>query len=165
MYAWLRGNNLQASCCGTSCYLALGCVVLLGCSTHNEGQSQEESNLKPLAIFYGQYTGEHQGQGPASEAEFKKYVESLNSEALSSFGITDPSSIFISSRDKKPYVIIYGAGGGIPDGTGGDAGLAGGPVIAYEQEGVGGKRFIATSLGMIEEVDEARFKQLVPNSP
>ncbi len=161
MHAWLRGNNLQASCWGASFYLALGCVLLLGCSAHDEGQSTEESNLKSLAIFYGQYTGEHQGQGPASEAEFKKYVESLNSEALSSFGITDPSSIFISSRDKKPYVVIYGAGGGIPDGTGGDAG----PVIAYEQEGVGGKRFIATSLGMIEEVDEARFKQLVPNSP
>jgi hypothetical protein len=36
------------------------------------------------------------------------------------------------------------------------------PVIAYEQTGSMGKRYIATGLGGVEEVDEARFLQLVP---
>jgi hypothetical protein len=38
------------------------------------------------------------------------------------------------------------------------------PVIAYEQEGIDGKRFIATSVGAIEEVDAARFRELVPDA-
>ena len=41
---------------------------------------------------------------------------------------------------------------------------AGQPVIAYEQEGVGGKRFIASSLGAVDEVDEATLAQLVPGA-
>ena len=55
-------------------------------------------------------------------------------------------------------MVLYGA----PDGPPGPGGA---PVIAYEQEGVGGKRFVASSLAAIEEVDEARFRELVPNAP
>ena len=36
-------------------------------------------------------------------------------------------------------------------------------VVAYEQEGQGGTRFIVTDLGRVQEVDEARFAELVPN--
>ena len=31
----------------------------LGCGTDTSGEEQEQSNLKPLAICYGQYTGQH----------------------------------------------------------------------------------------------------------
>jgi hypothetical protein len=36
------------------------------------------------------------------------------------------------------------------------------PIIAYEQTGVNGKRFVASSIGGIEEVDATRFQELVP---
>ena len=39
------------------------------------------------------------------------------------------------------------------------------PIIAYEQTGVGDKRLVASSLGGVEEVDEARFRKLVPSAP
>ena len=74
---------------------------------------------------------------------------------LANLGVTDPAKLWISSRDKQPYVILYGPVSGPP-------GPAGQPVIAYESKGVGGKRFVASSLGAVDEVTEARFKELVP---
>jgi hypothetical protein len=136
--------------------VALG-TFPVGCGKGSSGEEQQQSNLKPLAILYGQYTGQHQGRPPAGEAEFKQYVRS-QSAMLESFDVTDPESLFVSSRDGKPYVIKYGAVEG-PSGPGGY------PVVAYEQEGVGGKRFVASSVGAVEEVDEARFKELVPDAP
>ena len=146
---------VRAGGCG-AILLAL-CTFPLGCGTDSGGEEQERSNLKPLAILYGQYTGKHQGRPPAGEAEFKEYVRS-QSTMLESFQVTDPESLFISSRDGKPYVIKYGAADGPP-------GPGGYPVIAYEQEGVGGKRFVASSVGAVDEVDEATFKELVPDAP
>jgi len=133
-------------------------VLAIGCGTQRESQEREESNLKPLAIFYGQFTGRHRGQPPASEAEFKEFVRSLPGDRLAGFNVSDPESLFISSRDGQPYVVIYGASNGPP-------GPGGSPVVAYEQTGKGGKRFVASSLGAVEEVDETRFKELVPDAP
>lgn len=135
----------------------LACCVAVGCGYTEAKISQETSNLKPLTVLYGQYVGQHRGQPPASEAEFKAYIKSLNAEVLQSLGAKDAESLFISSRDMKPYVIIYGPASGPP-------GPAGQPVIAYEQEGVGGKRYVASNLGAVEEVDETRFRQLVPGA-
>jgi hypothetical protein len=39
------------------------------------------------------------------------------------------------------------------------------PVIAYERTGDGGDRFVAFASGGVEEVDEDRFRQLVPDAP
>ena len=146
---------VRAGLCG-AVLLSLGAFPL-GCGRDSGGEAQEQSNLKPLAILYGQYTGQHQGRPPANEAEFKEYVRS-QSTMLESFQVTDPESLFISSRDEKPYVIKYGAADGPP-------GPGGYPVVAYEQEGVGGKRFVASSVGAVDEVDEAKFKELVPDAP
>ena len=143
---------LPAGVCGV---LIVFCALPVGCGSRRASQEREESTLKPLAVFYGQFTGRHQGRPPASEAEFKEFVRSLSSEELASFNVTDPEGLFISSRDGQPYVVIYGAPSGPP-------GPGGSPVVAYEQVGVGGKRFVASSLGAVEEADEARFKELVP---
>ncbi len=151
------GNRLQRFAVFAVC-VALLLVCVVGCGTRRASQQREESNLKPLALLYGQYTGQHQGRPPANEAEFKQFIESLPKEQLASFGVDDPESLFISDRDNKPYVIIYGQATN-PAGPG-DA-----PVIAYEQEGKNGKRFVATAIGSVEEVDEERFRQLVPDAP
>jgi hypothetical protein len=36
-----------------------------------------------------------------------------------------------------------------------------GGVIAHEKEGVGGKRYVAYPTGAVEEVEDAKFNQLV----
>jgi hypothetical protein len=132
-------------------------MAITGCGSQNKSLAREQSGLKKLAIVYGRFLARHQGKPPADEAEFRKYVESLSPADLTPLGIDDSKRLFISDRDNKPYVIIYGQPKG-PPGPGGAA------VIAYEQEGKAGKRWVASSLGAVEEVDEARFRQWVPTA-
>jgi len=83
-------------------------AALAGCQAQKEA-AQEASTLKPLALLYGQFTGQHRGQPPKSEAEFKAFIEAKGKPLLASFGVADVESLFTSSRDKKPYVVRYGA--------------------------------------------------------
>jgi hypothetical protein len=136
------------------------CVALAGCGGHRANQAQEESNLKPLALLYGQFIGQNRGQPPATEAQFKDFIRAQGKTLLESFHVSDVDGLFVSSRDGKPYVVRYG-----PAAAKGPPGPGSAPVIAYEQAGVGGRRFVASSMGAVEEVDEARFKQLVPQAP
>jgi len=136
-------------------------LACLGCGGPGGGASRarEESGLKPLGIFYARFVPQHQGKPPKDEAEFKAYLnEPQNLEELQKvFNVSNADAIFVSSRDKKPYVVIYGPTSG--------EGPAGQPVVAYEQEGVNGKRFVASKMGAVEEVDEARFRKMVPSAP
>jgi hypothetical protein len=132
-------------------------LCISGCNSGNATVEQETSNLKPLAVFYGQYVGQHRGQAPPSEQAFKEFVKSKAASPAATFSIKDVEGLFISSRDKKPYVIRYG-------GTTGPPGAAGAPVVAYEQEGVKGKRYVATAVGAVQEVDDAQFHTLVPDA-
>jgi hypothetical protein len=148
------------------CDLGCACMALLsaaslsfcgGCS-ENLSAEREQSNLKPLTVFYGQYLGQHRGQPPANEQDFRNFLQTLAKDRLASMQVKSIDELFISPRDGKPYVILYvpaaKASGELPSTT----------VIAYEQEGKGGKRFIARMLGAIEELDEAQFKKQIPQA-
>lgn len=142
-----------------SLVLMLLVIASVGCGgTQSASQETESSNLKPLAVFYGRYVAQHRGQPPANEAEFKKFLSSLPPEELQQFAVDSVESLLVSSRDGQPYVVVYGKPTGPPLGPGGM------PIIAYEQTGVNGKRFVASSIGGIEEVDAARFQELVPTT-
>jgi hypothetical protein len=67
-------------------------------------------------------------------------------------GISSAEELFVSERDGLPYVVFY-------DRT--PAGVANG-VIAFEQQGVDGLRYVGYSVGIVEEADEQRFDTLVP---
>jgi hypothetical protein len=138
-------------CLGTVVF----CALLSGCgAAHRESQEREQSNLKPLAVFYGQFIGQHRGQPPASEKEFKEFIRSSGTRQLAGFDVSNVESLFVSSRDQKPYVVLYGKNA--------PAGKA--RVVAYEREGKGGTRFIANDLGDVQEVDEAQLKEMVPGA-
>ena len=125
----------------------------LGCTGQDtDALNRQESNLQPLSILYGKYSASHRGQVPADEKAFRGFIMSLPTEDRARFKADDIDSLFISSRDNKPYHIVYAK----------EAGQGRSDVVAYEQEGVGGKRWVARSLGILEEVDEARFKELIP---
>jgi hypothetical protein len=115
-----------------------------------------ESNLKVLAVFYGRYVTQHRGQAPPDADAFRKFIEALPQGELAAMHVTDVGSIFTSPRDGQPYVVRYGVAQQGPSPTGA-------PPVAYEQTGVGGRRCVAFALGQVEEVDERRFKQLVPD--
>jgi hypothetical protein len=137
----------------SAAFVAASC----GCSAPADVEEQV-STLKPLAVLYGRFLAQHRGQPPANEAEFRAFVEKEGPSLLEQFAVKDVPSLFVSARDNQPYTILYGRLTG-PPGPGGQ------PVFAYEKTGVGGKRMVASSLGAVEEVDEARFKELVPTAP
>jgi hypothetical protein len=135
------------------------CAVV-GCGdSGRSNKAEQESPLKPLAILYGSFINQHQGKPPPGEPEFKAFLkETANADILKAeFQITDIEKLFLSPRDNKPYVVIYGA-------TTGGQGPGGAPVVAYEKEGVKGKRFVASALGAVVEVDEAEFRKMIPDA-
>lgn len=144
------------ACLRLWCVLAT-CVWLVGCGgTQTASQVTEESTLKPVAVFYSRYVSQHGGQAPADEAAFRKYLATLSPEEFKGFGVASVDEMLVSKRDGQPYTILYGPPTGPPLGPGGT------PIIAYEKQGVGGKRFVASSIGGVTEVDDAEFARLVP---
>ena len=132
------------------------CVVAAGCQGKTAGElAPVESNVKNIAIFYGRYMSQNRGRTPPDEATLKKFIASHPATELAALKATDVDQLFVSPRDKQPYVVRYGATLPPPSPTGS-------PVIAYEKDGVGGRRFVAFANAGVEELDDARFQQLVP---
>jgi hypothetical protein len=129
--------------------------LLAGCSQDAPPPTVQQIHLKDLAVAYGRFIASHRGQSPKDEKEFKAFVQTMLPYLPSK--PTDVDSLFVSPRDNQPYVVRYGASSAV-------SGSGQAPVVAYEQQGVDGNRFIATILGAVEEVDEARFRELVPDA-
>ncbi len=124
-----------------------------GCGSKPPPQPKVAAHLQTLAVLYGSYRG-GKGQSPPDLAAFKKYIESLPTDRL--MGNT-AEELFISPRDKQPYVVIYNVKPtGMPGGTDPV------PLVAYEQTGVDGKRYIADVMVGVKEVDESPFQTLLP---
>jgi len=136
--------------------LFLACSFLVGCGGSSPTREPiERSNLKPLAVLYGKFIARNRGIPPANEAEFKKYVETDGRDTIADLGVTNLEGLFVSPRDQKPYVVLYGD----------PSNRANGELIAYEQEGVEGTRLVVDSLAIVREVNEEQFRQLVPVEP
>lgn len=135
--------------------LLTGLVPLNGCGGgQTAARGQVLSPLKALLAMNSQATSQL-GRRPANEAELKEFVAKSGGKLLEAYKISDVNSLFISPRDNQPYVVVYGAR---------PADMAAG-VVAYEQAGVDGKRQVGFELGYIEEVDDAKFKEMVPTPP
>jgi hypothetical protein len=124
---------------------------LSGCGDTHQELKKEANHLRPLAVLYGKYLAAHRGQPPADEKIFREFILSLPPNELASANVTDANAIFTSTRDQKPYILIF-------------TGQTAESVVAYEQEGVAGNRYIATALGDVREVSLAELQQLVPGA-
>ena len=130
-------------------------LLVTGCKPSAEGTPEEEGNLKMITILYGQYRAVN-GKPPANLAEFKKFLESTKSSPTGAMKVTGDVDQFLTSpRDNQPYVFRWNvnARAGMPD------------VVAYEQTGTGSTRLVALGSGSVVDVDEEKFKQLVPDAP
>lgn len=132
--------------------------LLVGCRGQTPEQRVEEAaGLKTLAISYGQFFGENRGRPPANEQVFKRFIEQRHPEALQQPGVESVDDLFISPRDKKPYQVFYGR---LPQ----QPGYQGHDIVAYEQEGTGGTRMVATSMGAVFTLTEEEFRQALPDA-
>ena len=135
--------------------LSLSAVVLFavvaGCGTNAEPEDvvQQRSNMRSLAVAYGNFTKSNRGRVPKSEKTFRAWIEKQGPDFLTNLGVENVDDIFISTRDNEPYVVVYGKQK---------------RIVAYEKVGVAGKRFITDDLGVTQEVDEAKFHELVPDA-
>lgn len=137
-------------------YLSAGLLTSWGCNEQNPPPTPQESHLKALAVCYGKFIQQNKGQPPKDEAEFKAFIQKLGPSQIPG-GAADLDSLFISPRDRQPYVVRYGLD---------RSQMMPGPnmpVVAYEQTGLEGKRYVADMVGGVREVDEAKFKELVPD--
>lgn len=136
--------------------LTLMAALLVGCSSGVQPKARDDtgSSLKALVSMFTQATT-RLGHRPANEAEFKEFVAQNESTLLEAYKIPNADSLFLSTRDNQPFVVVYGRP---------PADMAAG-VVAYEQTGVDGKRQVGFELGYIEEVDDAKFREMVPHPP
>lgn len=126
---------------------------MLGCTSAETKQAaeQQESHLKVVGLLYGQYLGRHRGQAPPDEAAFREFIEENGAPMLESFGMTG-ADVLVSERDQLPYTIVFAGSkpATTPDGM---------QVIAYEQQGVEGKIFIANNLGAVTEIEASQLSK------
>jgi hypothetical protein len=133
---------------------ALLAVVLLattvGCGeSKKQAVTKETSHLRMLTNLYARSMREV-GRPPANEQEFKDAIAKMG-VSLEALKVGSIDELFVSERDGQPFVVLYG-----PQKPGSD-------VVAYEQTGVDGIRWVGFTLGNVEECDAARFAELVPS--
>lgn len=130
-------------------------AITVGCKHVDKPLAKETEHLRPLAVLYGKFLSSNMGKPPADEKAFRDFIKTLPATELETYGVKEVESIFTSTRDNKPYVLVFNATSANP----------GEPVVvAYEQEGLAGKRYVATSLGEVKLVDLAELQKLVPNA-
>lgn len=127
-------------------------LSVVGCSGPKASHADREtiSNLHPLVVMYQLFSRQNRGLPPPNEQQFRAFITSQGAATVGK-ETEAVDKMFVSSRDGKPFVVVYGKRP-IPTDQ----------VIIYEQEGINGKRMVASGGGMIRELDAAEFEQRVP---
>jgi len=123
-------------------------AAVVGCGERGSDQTLAESNLRMVAVLYNQYSSAHGGEAPADAADFRAFIQSLGPGVLERAGLSGLDDLLVSRRDGQPFAVKYEDGDWAFDGA-----------IAYEQEGAGGTRYLATDLGSVSEISEAQFRK------
>ena len=89
--------------------LIVSVLLSLGCSKAEDPAAVEmRSNMRALAVCYGDYMKANRGRIPKNEKSFRKWLEKRGDDYLDSLKVDSIDDVFISSRDNEPYVVIYG---------------------------------------------------------
>src|SRR5687767_8303954 len=135
---------------------ALAAALLCGCGGDNALDSPTAARLKGLATMYLDYIVAKGGNAPASEAELKKHMRTVDAIQLNLAGFERDKidEAFVSERDKEPFVVLYG----IAPGT---LGAKDGPVVAHEKTGVAGKRLVVNVGTEVSHVNEEQLQEML----
>jgi hypothetical protein len=144
---------------------AVGLVAFLlaiaGCGSVDKPSPEVKSRLQNINIALGKYASQNRGMTPANEAAFRAYLGALPEPDKEALKVTDVDALLTSPRDQKQFIVKYGQKMPMfPDSEGKPTAAN---VVAYEQEGAAGKRFVIYANGQIEEVDSARATELGMN--
>lgn len=146
-------NRVEFGRIGLVVVLLVGCVANIGCNSGSSASSQaRRQQTSRLRLVVGMFVSSQQalGRPPRDEAEFKQYINQNGSRVLEHAGVSSADELLVSERDGKPLVVLYQP---TPQqkATG---------VIAYEAEGVDGRRDVGFQLGNIQSMTDAEFAEL-----
>ena len=120
-------------------FAACALCIFVGCSggtpVADEGTKQSANNLLEFYNAYVAYCVEEQ-TAPESQADLEPFFEPSQLPA-----------VFSSKRDHKPFKVYWGTPIEL-------ASRKNNVIIAHEQEGLNGVRYVVTSFGITEMSDE-----------
>jgi hypothetical protein len=134
--------------------LLLFVAVVTGCGERNSSPKLQESNLRMVAVLYSQFVSAHGGERPRDEDDFRVFVQSLGPGVLERAGLSGVNELLLSRRDGQPFAVKYK-----------NVNWKLSHVIAYEQQGTGGTRYLASDLGAVSEITEQQFQSRLKESP
>lgn len=127
--------------------LSVSLATYSGCARHDENShALDKSHLRSITVLYGLATTKL-GHLPHDEKEFKQAIATLSLKP-EKWGVASFDEVFVSERDGKPLVVVYGTPPGKSD------------VVVYEQTGVNDKILVGHRIGFVDEVDQAQFNGL-----
>jgi hypothetical protein len=140
--------------CGLCGFLAVALLAGAGCGS-KEGKEttdpEAKLRLERLLKAY-QFHVAQKKKGPANEQEFKEFILKLPPDKREELRVGDDvDGLFVSPRDGQKFVIRYN----LKLAPGGET-----QAVAWERDGQNGKRFVALSVGYVQEGDEEYFKTL-----
>jgi hypothetical protein len=145
----LRASNVSGS--RLRCWV----VLLLICGSPGCGarkaalEPEAKTRLTKLLRLYQVYVEKNQ-KGPSSEAALREFGKKLTAKERDEYLIgEDLDSIFTSPRDNQKYEVQYNLKI--------DPGKT--QAVAWEATSHDGMRFVALSIGYVEEYDEETFQQ------
>jgi hypothetical protein len=129
------------------------CCWLLGCGGGGGAQAEPEAKVRltKLLRLYKAYV-EKNKKGPPNEQALRDFWQKLSAKERDEYSLGDNvDALFTSPRDNQKYVVRYDL---VLD-PGGSS-----EAVAWEATGEGGKRFVALSIGYVQEYDEETFKEV-----
>lgn len=142
-----------------SCHaLVLLLMGVAGCGSIDSTvplRAANDSNIKRLANLYLTYQMQNGFSAPKDETTFRAFIrDGMPVDKLQVMQIDAASldGLFTSERDRRPFIIRYGL----------QARLGMVTPVVFETEGVGGKRQVAFTNGLVEEVSDVdHFRALL----
>ena len=128
------------------------CGGMSGCeSGTGNTETDAKTRLTKLLRLYQFFGAKNNSKGPANEQQLREFAAKLTPQELDEQMIgNELDTLFVSSRDMQPFVIKYG----LVLRAGGET-----RAVAWEATGEHGKRYVALSMGYVEEYDEEAFKE------
>jgi hypothetical protein len=140
----LKTLNRLSFCC-----LAVLVAALVGCNEQLAEVPAGEDNIQQVARWYQDYRSANGRKHPPNEQAFAAFIKSRSTQQGTPI---DPQQLLTSPRDGQKYVVTYSKP------TSSDFMKA---VVAYEKEGVDGKKLVVFETKASKEMDDAELKALL----
>jgi hypothetical protein len=126
---------------------------MMGCGGSKVAPTSDpeaKQRLDQLLRLYRTFVDKNK-KGPPNEQALREFGQRMPPQEKDQLGIgEDVDKLFTSPRDKQKYVIRYDLKLGPSGPT---------RAVAWEAAGQNGKRFVALTVGYVEEYDEATFQE------